>query len=60
MFIVNNNQWMIQLTLIKLHSNEYSQGLRYYPFAVNLAKCVRSCNTLNGTSYRVCIKKHKI
>ena len=27
---------MIQPTLINLHPNEYTQGLHYYPFAVNL------------------------
>ena len=27
---------MTQLTLMNLHRNEYSQGLYYYPFAVNL------------------------
>ena len=31
-----NQQCMIQPTLISLHPNEYTQGLLYYPFAVNL------------------------
>ena len=35
-----------QSTIINLHPNEYSQGLHYYPFAVNLDRCVGSCNTL--------------
>ena len=30
----NNQQSMTQPTFINLHPNEYSQGLRYYPFAV--------------------------
>ena len=30
----NNQQSMTQLAFINLHPNEYSQGLRYYPFAV--------------------------
>ena len=42
-----------QPTLINLHPNEYSQGLCYYPFAVNLNRLVGSCNTLNGLSNRV-------
>ena len=46
---------MTQPNLINLHPNEYSQGLRYYPFAVNLDKCVESCNILNDISNRVCV-----
>ena len=46
---------MNQLTLIKLHPNEYTQGLRYYPFAVYLDKCMGSCNTINDLSYRICV-----
>ena len=38
---------MIQLTIIKLHPNEYIQGLHYYPFVVNLGRCTESCNTLD-------------
>ena len=45
---------MIQPSLINLHPNDYSQGLRYYPFAVNLERCIASCNTLN-LSNRECI-----
>ena len=30
---------MIQPTLIDLHPDEYTVGLRYYPFAVNLDRC---------------------
>ena len=37
-----------QSTLINLDPNEYSQGLCYYPFAVNLDRCVGSCYTLNN------------
>ena len=47
---LNNHRRMIQRTLIKLHPNEYGQGLRYYHFAVNLDRCVGSCNTLNNLS----------
>ena len=31
-----NLQCMTQATLINLHPNQYTQGLRYYPLAVNL------------------------
>ena len=46
---------MIQPTLIKLHPNEYSQELHYYPFAVKLDRWVGSCNTLNDLSNKVCV-----
>ena len=46
---------MIQPTLINLHPNEYSQEFHYYPFAVKLDRCVRSCNTLNDLSNKVCV-----
>ena len=44
---------MIQPTLINLHPNEYTQGIHYYSFAVNLDRCIRSCNTLNDLSNRI-------
>ena len=46
---------MIQPTLINLHPNEYNQQYHYYPFAVKLDRCVRSCNTLNDLSNKVCV-----
>ena len=52
---LNNQQCMIQPTPIYLHSNGYSQDLRYYPFAVDLDRYVGSCNTLNDLSNRVCV-----
>ena len=45
---------MIKHTLINLHPNEYSQGLRYYPFGINLYRCVRSCNIIHNLSRKVC------
>ena len=33
---LSNQKCMIQPTLVKLHPNEYSQELHYYPFAVKL------------------------
>ena len=47
---LSNQKWVIQPTLINLHSNEYSQQLHYYPFVVKLDRCVRSWNTLNDLS----------
>ena len=46
---------MTQTTLINLHSNEYNQELRYYPFEVNLDRCVGSCDTLDDLSSEVCV-----
>ena len=46
---------MIQPTIINLHPNEYTQGLHYYPFTINLDKCVGTCNTLNDLSNKVCV-----
>ena len=46
---------MTQPTLINLHPNENSQEFHFYPFAVKLDRCVRSCNTLNDLSNKVCI-----
>ena len=46
---------MIQPILINLYTNEYTQGLYYYPFSVNLDRCVGSCNTINDLSNRVCV-----
>ena len=46
---------MTQPNLINLHPNEYTQEFHYYPFAVKLDRCVRSCNTLNDLSNKVCV-----
>ena len=42
-----------QPTRINLHPNEYTQGLRYYPFTFNLDICVGSCKTLNDLSNKM-------
>ena len=44
---------MNQITFINLHPNEFSQEFHYYPFAVKLGRCVRSCNTLNDLSIKI-------
>ena len=46
---------MSQPTLINLHPHEYSQKLCYYPFAVNLDRCVGSYNSLNDLTSRPCV-----
>ena len=38
-----------------LHSNKYSLGLHYYPFAVNWDRFIGSFNTLHDLSNTVCV-----
>ena len=52
---LSSQKCMTQLILINLHPNEYSQGFHYYPFTAKLDICVRSCNTLNDLSNKVCV-----
>ena len=52
---LSNQKCMIQLTLINSYPNEYSQKFHYYPFSVELDRCVKSCNTLNDLSSKVCV-----
>ena len=47
---LSNLQCSAQTNVIKLHPNEYTQALRYYPSAVNSDRCVGSCN-----SHKVCV-----
>ena len=54
---LNNQQCMTQPTLINLNPNEYSQGLHYYQFAVDLDKCVGICNILDELPNKVCAPK---
>ena len=44
---LSNQKYTTQPTIINLRPNEYSQGLHYYAFAVQLDRCVGICNTLN-------------
>ena len=53
--LLSNQKCMIQLTLINLDLNEYSQEFHYYPFSVKLDRCVGSCNALNDLSNKVCV-----
>ena len=52
---ISNQKFMIQRTLNNLHPNKYSQEFHQYPFAVNLDRCVGSCNTLYDLSNKVCV-----
>ena len=52
---LSNQKFVIQLTLINLYPNEYSQEFHCYPFVVKLDRFVESCNTLNDLSNKVCV-----
>ena len=39
---LNNRQCMIQGTLTNLHSNEHRPELPYYPWSVNVDRCMGS------------------
>ena len=52
---LSNQKCEIQVTIINLHPDEYIKGLRDYPVAVNLDRCVGSCNNLNGLSNKVSV-----
>ena len=51
---LSNQKCMAPPTLINLHPNKYSQELHYYPFAVNLDRCVRSFNTISDLPNKAC------
>ena len=46
---------MTQPNLIDLDPNEYIEALNDNPFAVNIDRCVRCCNTLSNLLKRVCV-----
>ena len=52
---LSNKKCMTQPTIINLHPNEYTQGFHYYPFAVDLDRCVGNCNTINNFSNETCV-----
>ena len=55
--MLSNQKCMIQPTLINLHPNEYTMNTKfhYYPFVVQLNRCVGSCNILNDLCNKVCV-----
>ena len=50
---------MTQPNLIDLDPNEYIEALNDNPFAVNIDRCVRCCNTLSNLLKRVCSKQNR-
>ena len=50
---LSNQKCTTQPIIINLHPNEYTQGLLYYPFAINLDRCIGSCNTFNDLSNKI-------
>ena len=53
---LSNQKYKIQPIFINFYINEYSQEFNWYPYTVNLDKCVGSCNTLSGLSNKVCVQ----
>ena len=51
---LSNQKSEIQITLVNLHPNEYSQELHYCLFTVKLDRSVESCNTLNDLPNEWC------
>ena len=51
---LSNQKCMTQPTLINLHTDEYSQELHYYPFAVKVDRCAGSYKTLDDLPNKVC------
>ena len=51
---LSNQRCMTQTTLINLHTDEYSQELHYYPFAVKVDRCAESYKTLDDLPNKVC------
>ena len=52
---LSNQKYNTQPIIINLHPNEYTQGLPYYVFAVNLDNCVGRCDTRNDLFNKVCL-----
>ena len=48
---LSHQRFIIQSTIINLYTNDYSQEFHYCP----LDRCVRSCDTQNDSSNKVCI-----
>ena len=53
---LNNQSSMTRPTLIDFNPDEYNQGLRYYPFMVNLDRCNGTCNGLDDLSDKKCVQ----
>ena len=55
MRFVKQSEMLDSTYFYNLHPNEHSQQFHYYPLTIKLDKCVRSCNTLNDLSIKLCI-----
>ena len=56
---VTDQKYTLQPTSINVHPNEYTKGLRYYPFEVNLGR-VSEVNTFTDLSIKVlCFKQNR-
>ena len=51
---VTDQKYTLQPTSINVHPNEYTKGLRYYPFEVNLDR-VPEVKTFTDLSIKVCV-----
>ena len=52
---LSNQKCTAKSNLINLYPNECTQGLCFYPFVVNLDRCVGSCNTFEYLYNKVCV-----
>ena len=57
--LLSSQKFTTQPTIINVYPNEYTQGLHYYLFAINIDRCVRSCNILNDFSNKVCSQQNR-
>ena len=53
---LNNQSSITRPTLIDINPDEHNQGLRYYPFMVNLDRCNGTCNGLDDLSDKICVQ----
>ena len=53
---LNNQSSTTRATLIDFNPDEFNQGLRYYPFMVNLDRSNGTCNGLDDLSDKICVQ----
>ena len=46
---------VIRSTFIDLNPDKFNQGLCYYPFMVNIGRCIRNYDTFHDPSGRICV-----
>ena len=56
---LSNQKCMTQAAPISVNPNKYSEEWSYYPFVVNLNRCVGSCKTFDDLSSRVLVSNEK-